>query len=290
MRVAGDGFGRRARQRAQLRRAPFQARHRRRRSEIADVLAGDQAPVREQRGRALLVSAEGEHPPAHERRRDRVRHVAARPAQELRAARADLRDRVIDGANDRAIVRQPEIGDLRQPRQRLGLVDAEGLLRAVSAGADQRAPGGAGQEIMQRRARQHETEATETRCDARRNRVGGGAGRRSRRTIGAAGDASSASSSLETTQSWRASSIVATSNANGFSSRCFRARSRATAASLVASVRSWYPPSPLSARISPARSASAAAASARSRRATTAPSPDSSASAGPQAGQAIASA
>ena len=64
MRVAGDGLGRRARQRAQIRRAPFQARHRRRRCEIADVLAGDQPAVREQRGRALLVSAEGEHPPA----------------------------------------------------------------------------------------------------------------------------------------------------------------------------------------------------------------------------------
>ena len=61
------------------------------------------------------------------------------------------------------------------------------------------------------------------------------------------------------------------------SSRCLRLRSVATASSFAASQARWNPPSPLTARIAPARSISTAASSGSDSR-------------GPQAGQAIGSA
>ena len=61
-----------------------------------------------------------------------------------------------------------------------------------------------------------------------------------------------------------ADGALATMTTKGFSSRCLRSRSRATATALRASHARWNPPSPLMATILPARSRSTAPATASS--------------------------
>ena len=78
-------------------------------------------------------------------------------------------------------------------------------------------------------------------------------------TIGRWGDSSSRSSAGSRSTSSRAHARSRAINANGLSSRCLRARSSATAASLSARHATWKPPSPLIATIAPASSARAAA-------------------------------
>ena len=69
-------------------------------------------------------------------------------------------------------------------------------------------------------------------------------------------------------------------SANGLSSRCLRARSRATARSSAARQARWKPPSPLTATIAPSSSAWTAPASGSA-------AAGSSRSEGPQAGHAF---
>ena len=115
-------------------------------------------------------------------------------------------------------------------------------------------------------------------------------GRASTSTIGASGDSNSCASSSSTRAWCRTHSRSAHNSANGFSSRCFRSRSRRTAPSLAASTSSWNPPSPFIATMRPARMADAAAMSAWSPVASVAPSTSHKASCGPHAGHALGSA
>ncbi len=91
-------------------------------------------------------------------------------------------------------------------------------------------------------------------------------------TIGRAADMSTSAAAASTSHSSAAASTDSTITANGLSSRCLRDLSRATAASADASAARWYPPSPLTATISPARNAAATSSIGRS-------------SAGPHTGQ-----
>src|SRR3984893_857076 len=105
------------------------------------------------------------------------------------------------------------------------------------------------------------------------------------RTMGRAGEVSSARSLAETSQSDSTAARSRTISANGFSSRCLRLRSAATAASSRASQARGQPPMPLSAPIffsrrSPRAQPSGSSASTRSPRAP------SATRRGPQAGQA----
>lgn len=111
-------------------------------------------------------------------------------------------------------------------------------------------------------------------------------GRRWRRTIGRRGEASSSRSAGDTSHSASAAAASRTMTASGFSSRCLRRRSFATAPSSRPSQTRWYPPSPFMAPIRPARTSRANAFSG-SHPSTWLPAASSSASRGPHAGQAI---
>ncbi len=114
---------------------------------------------------------------------------------------------------------------------------------------------------------------------------------RRRRTIGASGEVSSCSSSSATSAHARTCSSDGNMTANGFSSRCLRARRLRTASWLRASTRSWKPPRPLRATIFPARICSAAWLQARRpRRRRSSPNEFQNCSCGPQTGQAVGSA
>ncbi len=108
-------------------------------------------------------------------------------------------------------------------------------------------------------------------------------------TTGRAADSSSARSAAPTSASPASDAAFATITAKGFASRDLRERRRATASALRASQARWKPPSPLIATISP-RISRATVAATGSTPASGVPSGASSASRGPQAGQAFGSA
>ena len=117
--------------------------------------------------------------------------------------------------------------------------------------------------------------------------VGTASSRRRKSTMGEAGERSAVSSSSDRRHAARTASRSGIITANGFSSRCLRDRSRCTAASFRASTRRWKPPSPLTARISPRRSAREASSNASCRCSTTRPFASHSSSCGPHSGQAF---
>ena len=133
-----------------------------------------------------------------------------------------------------------------------GLVvgDGDGLVAAVAAGRDQREAALLHQQMMQRRIRQHDAEigraVRHVRRRCRSRRFGLQTARWARPAIPAI-----RTSAGEISQYSRAISSDGIIRANGFSSRCLRWRRRATASALRASTRSWNPPMPLRATISP---------------------------------------
>ena len=68
---------------------------------------------------------------------------------DLDAGRADPGDGIVDRANNRSIMGQHDIGDRPEPLDSLAIVDAQRLVREVSARTDQGARGVAEQEMMQ---------------------------------------------------------------------------------------------------------------------------------------------
>ena len=124
-------------------------------------------------------------------------------------------------------------------------------------------------------------------CPARPAPASGDPLRRRTRTIGRTAEVRSPASASERWARSAAPSRSRTMTANGFSKRCLRLRSRSTAASDRASQARWYPPSPLTATISPRPSAVCAAARAASEPCTDPPSPAcSNHSRGPHSAQA----
>lgn len=108
------------------------------------------------------------------------------------------------------------------------------------------------------------------------------------RTMGRSGDATSRASASPGAAKVGADGTVATITAKGFSSRCLRARSAATASAFVASQARWKPPKPLMATIFPARSSARVSATGSS--ASGPPAASSKRSRGPQCGQQVVSA
>ncbi len=102
-------------------------------------------------------------------------------------------------------------------------------------------------------------------------------------TIGRAGDVSSATSASPSATSARAAATSAAMSANGRSSRCLRARSRATAGPSSARHARWKPPIPFTATIAPA----ARARAARSTSSRPAGASPTSRTRGPQTGHAL---
>ena len=113
----------------------------------------------------------------------------------------------------------------------------------------------------------------------------GAPGRRGVSTIGRSRATSASASASVTSARARAASRSGTIRAKGLSSRCLRARSRATASSSSARQARWNPPSPLTATIAPSRRAATAPASGSPARGR--PAESVSASRGPQSGQAL---
>ena len=106
--------------------------------------------------------------------------------------------------------------------------------------------------------------------------------------MGAGGEVSTSDSEDEISQWARTSSNVAIITAKGLWGRRLRSRSRATASAFVASHANWNPPSPLTAKISPANRRTFASLSASWLvAAIISPSADSSQRCGPQTGQAF---
>ncbi len=106
-------------------------------------------------------------------------------------------------------------------------------------------------------------------------------------TIGAAADARSPASPLESAATACAIARSWTMTAKGFHGRALRSRSLRTAASSRASQRSWKPPTPFRATTRPSRRPAIARASASSRVARVSPSSERRARLGPQRGQLI---
>ena len=74
------------------------------------------------------------------------------------ARRWHPRDRVVHRPDDRAIVRQQQVGDPAEPLERLLRGQAHRLLGEVAAGADDRPAARLDEEMVQRRVGQHHAE------------------------------------------------------------------------------------------------------------------------------------
>ena len=127
----------------------------------------------------------------------------------------------------------------REALERVVVLVGDRLVGDVAAGHHQRHADVGQQQVMQRRVRQHQAELVRARRDRRRHRhVVAADHDRPRRRVRAARP-----------------SCAATMTANGRSSRCLRARRRATTASSSARHARWKPPMPLTATIAPSSSA-----------------------------------
>ena len=183
-------------------------------------------------------------------------HVAARAAQQQRPARAD-RPRTTESSVRVWIGRswsEERVGDAApaaRARRRRGRRSARRRRCRWSS------PACAPASASSRWCSGVYGSITPSSRDARRDRRGDAARRRAAARARSAARASPAarSSSGVSSTSARAASSSAAISANGFSSRCLRARSAATAASSSARHARWYPPSPLTATIAPSRSA-----------------------------------
>ena len=161
---------------------------------------------------------------------------------------------------------------LVEPLVRLVVVVGDRLVGAVAARQHERPAEVGEQEVVERRVREHHAEP-------------GAAGRdgcRDRRAVAPAQEHDRPCAAIRAAPARPARSppggpARVVMSANGLSSRCLRARSRATAVSSAASQARCQPPSPLTATIAPPRSSATASSSG-------------SVSCGPQTGQQTGSA
>ena len=153
--------------------------------EVADVLAQEGVGVAREAEGVLELGAAGEHLRERPRQGHRERGVAARPAHQPRPPAAHQRDGVVVARGDLAVVHQVRVGDRRQPVDLLPALD-DRLLGEVAAGHDQRPPGRAQQQDVQRRVRQHRAEVPLAGRDLGVDRRAGvGSARRRRRDAAA---------------------------------------------------------------------------------------------------------
>ena len=89
-------------------------------------------------------------------------------AQHARAPRHDTLHGVVHAPRDAPIMEQKIFGDATQPRARVVIRDAKGLVTQVAAGQDDRPIHALQHQVVQRRIGQHQAE----RCDARRHAGG----------------------------------------------------------------------------------------------------------------------
>lgn len=113
------------------------------------MLAQDDLGAREESDRRFQVPSEREDGGRRLAPHDCQRAEATRAAEDLDAGRADPGDGIVDRANNRSIMGQHDIGDRPEPLDSLVIVDAQRLVREVSARTDQGARGVAEQEMMQ---------------------------------------------------------------------------------------------------------------------------------------------
>ena len=188
--------------------------------------------------RALELRAAAERRRHLERQAHALRHVAARAAHHDRRAVPDgAHDRVVGAHVDRAVVDEEGVRDLAEPLARVVVVVGDRLVRDVGRGHDERAAEVAEQEMLKRRVGKHHAEVPRE----RRHR---GA---TWRSVAPAGDHDRplAARAEALPQRRRARPGCAPRrgsvaiSANGFSSRCLRARSAATASSDAASQARW---------------------------------------------------
>ena len=83
-------------------------------------------------------------------KRDRSRHVAARPAQYQGRAGEDARHRVVAGRRDVAVVHEEEVGESAQPRERLLVAVRERFVGEVARRHHERDAGRLEQQVVQR--------------------------------------------------------------------------------------------------------------------------------------------
>jgi hypothetical protein len=148
--------------------------------EVADVLAGENLSLAGERDRILEVTAQREDDGRggagrsgergeRERQWQRQRRVAAGAAQHLLRAEHDPGDRIIDRPGDGTIVNEEQIRDGPESGEGFLLVDADRVVADVAAGGDQGETEIGGQEVVDRRVRQHEAEPGIPRGDAVRD-------------------------------------------------------------------------------------------------------------------------
>ena len=256
MQVAGDHLRLEAVEAAEVVDGALERLARLGRIEVADVLAHEDLPADGDGHRVLQVSAHGQHGRQVARRRaPAAAHSLARGAERSAPAR-HAHHRVVAGPRDRAVVHQEDVGDLIQPLAGLIVVDGDRLVAAIAAGGDDREGTLGHQQMVQRRIGKHHAQVGRGLRHVGRDPR---SGFRRSSTIGAAARRDSSSSARHDTVR-RATAREGIRSANGFSSRCLRCAQTHHCRGLRASTRSWNPPMPLSATISPRASASAARA------------------------------
>ena len=217
--------------------------------EVADMRRQEGLVTAGDADRVLQPGARGQHRRARARQLDRPRRVAARAADELRAAGGrQAQHAVVAAGDDVAVVQQQRVGDALQPRQRLVVADHQRLAVRVGAGHHQQQglrlvqPGRAGRAA----GRFMEQQGLDRACRAASCRARRGpaprrrAARHSRPASAAARSAARPTAAgpaprRRPAPSAAADARLAAITANGFSSRCLRSRSSATAAALRAS-------------------------------------------------------
>ena len=136
-----------------------------------------------------------------------------------------------------------EVGDRRQPLERVVVLVGDRLVGDVAAGHHQRLADVGQQQVMQRAVGEHHAELGRARRHRRAPRARRGGGGRAR-SAGRARPAARSPPARARRARARPRGRGAIS-ANGFSSRCLRARSRATASSSLGQAREMEPADPL---------------------------------------------
>ncbi len=157
--VVCDDLGHDLEQLLEVRDAVLQRRQRLVVLDVADVVAAPRAIALRDAERVLLLGAGAEHVAWRgDRQVERGRHVAARAAHEQRALADDADDGVVGARRDRAVVDEEAVGDRAQALERVGVVVGDRLVGDVAARHDERHAGVDGEQLVQRRVREHDAE------------------------------------------------------------------------------------------------------------------------------------
>jgi hypothetical protein len=127
--------------------------------EVADVLPGEGLPVHDQRDRVLQIAAHREHRPFDGDLGNRLRRIAACPAQQHHATAGDARHRVVHATGDGTPSDEERVGHTAQSRPCVVVFVRDRLARSVRARHHEHV-GSAGREeqVMHRRVGKHHPE------------------------------------------------------------------------------------------------------------------------------------